>query len=529
MSARVLVVALDAAEATLLERWSAEGRLPNLARLARASAVSQLDNRMDTLPGAIWPELNSGISVGRIGHFFTQDQLHTGEARWRPVAPEEAHPERFYWSEASRAGRRVAVVDMPHAAPAPDLNGIQLLDWGSHDRSRSFGFLADPPELLEELETTEEAHPVWDSDAYPARRGGRERLLAELHLGLDRRIPLLRKLLERERWDLFTCAFGECHSVGHQFWHFGDAGHPMHDPAAPQPLREGLAGIYEHVDAALGALVDAAGPDASVVLVASHGMGPLIGGPHLLPEVLVRLGMSSDRGAAAGSVLRRVQERAKERVAVRWVRLLQRVAGISWVRRLQEGVGGMVFPLQSPTTRACAIPNNRIGAIRLNVKGREPHGCIERGPELEALVAELREELLALEHLETGERIVADVVRVEDVFGPDHHPDLPDLFVRFRRDLGRLDGCRSVRVGVLRASAYHARSPRAGDHSAESRLWIRAPGVEAGAELPRGDVLDLAPTVLKLLGVPVPDDLDGRSLLGETRESGDAEEVSGAG
>lgn len=526
MSARVLVVALDAAEATLIERWTAEGRLPNLARLVRSSAVSRLDNRLDTLPGAIWPELHSGISVARRGQFFTQDQLHTGEARWRPCSPEDAHPERYYWSEASRAGCRVAVVDAPHAACAPGLNGVQLIDWGSHDRSRTFGLQADPSELLDELETTPDAHPVWDSDAYPGDRAGFERLLAELQLGLERRVPLFLKLLERERWDLFSCAFGECHSAGHQFWHFLDASHPSHDPSAPPELRDALFTIYAGVDAAVGTVVEAAGSDASVLLLASHGMGPLVGGPNLLPEVLVRLGMSSDRGSATGSALRRLQERLKERVPIRRVPQLQRVAEISWLRRLQESIGGMVFPLQSPNTRACAIPNNRIGAIRLNVKGREPHGCVEPGPDLEAVVAELREGLLALEHLETGERIVEDVVRVEEVFGPGHHPDLPDLFVRFRRDLGRLDGCRSPRVGVLRATAHHARSPRAGDHSAESRLWIRAPGVSAGAELPRGDVLDLAPTVLTLLGVPIPDDLDGRPL---PVSEGAGQSLSGAG
>lgn len=515
MSARVLVVALDAAEATLLERWSAEGRLPNLARLAGSSAVSRLENTLDSLPGAIWPELNSGISVARRGHFFTQDQLHTGEARWRPLSPEEACPERYYWSEASRAGCRVAVVDLPHAAHQPGLNGIQLLDWGSHDRSRSFGFHADPPELLEELGTSIDAHPVWDSDTYPAHERGFRRMLAELHLGLDRRLPLLLELLNREPWDLFACAFGECHSAGHQFWHFHDATHALHDPDAPRELRDALPAIYARIDAALGALVEAAGPDARVVLVASHGMGPLVGGPNLLPEVLVRLGMGSDGGSAAASRLRWLQERLKEHVPVRRVHALQRVAELPFVRRLQEPMGGMVFPLQSSRTRACAIPNNRIGAIRLNVKGREPHGCIEPGAEREALVAELRTELLALRHLETEDGIVGEVVTSAEVFGPDHHPDLPDLFVRFRRDLGRLDGCRSPRIGVLQATAHHARSPRGGDHTPESRLWIRAPGAVAGAELRRGNALDLAPTVLSLLGVAAPDDLDGRSLLGD--------------
>ena len=39
--------------------------------------------------------------------------------------------------------------------------------------------------------------------------------------------------------------------------------------------------------------------------------------------------------------------------------------------------------------------NNRCAAIRLNVRGREPYGCVEPGAEADALVEELRGELLA--------------------------------------------------------------------------------------------------------------------------------------
>lgn len=62
MSAQVLVIGLDAAEATLVERWAAEGILPTFARLIREGAVSSLHNSLETLPGAIWPELMTGRS-----------------------------------------------------------------------------------------------------------------------------------------------------------------------------------------------------------------------------------------------------------------------------------------------------------------------------------------------------------------------------------------------------------------------------------------------------------------------------------
>jgi predicted AlkP superfamily phosphohydrolase/phosphomutase len=80
MSARVLVIGFDACEASLVRRWAAEGKLPNFAALVRASRTFQLDNPMETLPGAIWPEIHTGCSSGKMGHFYIPNQLHTGEA-----------------------------------------------------------------------------------------------------------------------------------------------------------------------------------------------------------------------------------------------------------------------------------------------------------------------------------------------------------------------------------------------------------------------------------------------------------------
>jgi predicted AlkP superfamily phosphohydrolase/phosphomutase len=148
----------------------------------------------------------------------------------------------------------------------------------------------------------------------------------------------------------------------------------------------------------------------------------------------------------------------------------------------------------------------------LNLKGREPYGCIEPGREAEELIRELRTELLALEHPERGEPIVKRVVTAREAFGEDHHPDLPDLMVVFRTDLGRLEACRSARVGLVRAPVRNARINRTGDHTSESRLWMIGPNVAAGGVMRQANVLDIAPTVLDLLGVSRLEGIDGRSL-----------------
>jgi predicted AlkP superfamily phosphohydrolase/phosphomutase len=300
--------------------------------------------------------------------------------------------------------------------------------------------------------------------------------------------------------------------VGHHFWHYLDPTHPAHEPNPPAGFADAIATIYARLDDALGRLIEAAGADATVLVVASHGMGRTAAGWQLLPEVLVRLGLSSDGGTAGGSAVRRLQNALRDRVRRRWVRVLQEVADTRLARAVQSRMGGMVFPLQSSRTRATILPNNRVGAIRLNVQGREPYGCVAPGAEAAALLEELRRELLALEDPASGERIVARVETADEAFGPSHHPDVPDLLVIFRTDLGPLEACRSARVGTVRAPSRNARIPRTGDHTSESRLWAVGPGIRRGAQVGGGSTLSIAPTILQLLGVERPGWLDAEPL-----------------
>jgi predicted AlkP superfamily phosphohydrolase/phosphomutase len=504
MTARVLVIGLDAAEAPLLEAWAADGTLPNLAAVIAEGATSALTNCLDTLPGAIWPEIATGISGARSGLYFLPRQVHTGEAAVRPVAQQECDPDRQYWAVAARHGKRTCTLDVPQTVPAAGADGIQVFEWGLHDRE--FEIQSEPPAVLADIRARWGAHPVDICDLHHGRTpDGYRSLLEALERGADAKAAWAAELLEGDAWDVFTCVWSECHCVGHQFHHFLDPEHPQHDPGADQALRDSWRRVYQRIDAGLGRLRAAAGPDTTVLVVASHGMGPYTAGYQLLPEVLRRLGVGPAASKAALAPGRLPSP----------VRSVLRNVLPSGLRRRRLVATGHLRTwhwLESPTCRAAPVENNRVGAIRLNLRGREPYGCVAPGAEATALVDDLRRELLALRLPGTDTPIVRDVLTPLEAFGPDHHPDLPDLMVVFRRDVGPLDRCWSERVGLVEATIGSARLPRTGDHTDESRLWCCGPRIPAGSRLPAADVLDLAPTILDLVGVPLPDGLDGQAI-----------------
>jgi predicted AlkP superfamily phosphohydrolase/phosphomutase len=321
-------------------------------------------------------------------------------------------------------------------------------------------------------------------------------------LGTDTKTALFQDIL-REDWDLFAGAFEEGHCAGHQFWHLHDPTSPWHDPASPQDLQGAVRDLYARLDAGLERVLESIGSDSSVLVVLSHGMQTAGGGWQLLPDFLVRIGYGSG-STAAGRVRSRLPAPVKS-VARTLLRGRAR-------ETVQRAAGSLPDPLASSETRAIAVMNSPCGAIRLNLRGRDPFGAIEPGAEYDAACDELTEELHALVDVRTGEPAVREVVVARRLYGDALHPNIPDLLVEFATDSGPIEIVQSPRAGTISIPVRTPSLPRTGDHTKHSRLFLAGPGIEAAPIAREGNVVDIAPTLLSLLGVAAPSTYDGRAL-----------------
>ncbi len=496
MSAKVVLIGLDSADTALIDTYVAEGCMPTFAGLAQTGSSVDLETCLETLPGAVWPEIATGVSCGKLGEIFHGRQLVSGESKLKPLSENHVNTDKYLWKIASDAGKRVAVLDIPETAPVPDLNGVSLHGWGLHDEL--YGPQTVPPSLLDDLRATYGEHPMGgrscDTMAY---REGPDAVAKRLNEGVSAKATLATGVLADDDWDLFLCGFGEPHCAGHQLW-----------SSSPS---EAHRNFYCALDKAVGEVIDSVGDSTEVLIVASHGVGDYIGGPRLLPEVLIRLGMSGRADPPARKGIRQLYN-AGRYLPLPIKRRLRRATGKGWGQKVQQLASAAVDPFGSPHTLAAPVPNNRCGAIRLNIKGRDPFGQVEPGAERDQLIDQLSEELYALKQPGTDAPIIERISTADELFGPDHHPNTPDLILVFRTDLGPLEACTSSSVGLVEVPINSPGYPRTGDHRPASRLWrTKSTAWREGGPAPSS--LDIAPTLLKLLDVEAPAFIDGRSLI----------------
>jgi predicted AlkP superfamily phosphohydrolase/phosphomutase len=513
MSAKLLVLGIDAANPDLLERWAAEGALPNIAALAARGLTGETRNVDGFHIGATWPSLCTGLTPARHGVHYTV-QLHSGSYRFQPVIRKPMVAVTPFWTALSRAGKRVAVLDVPLSRMDPGIHGMQVVEWGGHDAV--FGFRATPQSVEQEIDSLFGRHPHGDScDADQRTQQDYVTFIDRLCQGSRLKGELTCHYL-RQPWELFMQVFTEAHCAGHQCWHLHDEAHPAHDAAFARAHGDPLRRVYTAIDAAIGEILQLAG-DARVLLFTAHGMAHWFGAQFLLDEILVRLGVAqplSGGGAAApaNKLFTVAAHRVWRSLPASLRQALQPVKSSISAQRARTELPELGV---DPARSACfAVPNGfAVAGIRLNLIGREPHGILQSGASAVRFCDELAAALLGIVDERTGNPLIKRVVRTADLYTGDYVDHLPDLLVEWRDEAATgstavgngaasLVRVHSRRVGTLEGNNHYGRT---GEHRPQGLFHAAGHGIAPGRLDRPISILDFAPTITRFLGVEMPD------------------------
>jgi predicted AlkP superfamily phosphohydrolase/phosphomutase len=508
---RLLVIGIDAASPDLLDAWIADGTLPNLAALANRGLVARTRGIEGFFVGSTWASLYTGTNPAQHGLHY-QMQLVSGSYRLEDRAKGAFVQRDPFWRVLSRAGKRVAVLDVPLSRIESELNGVQVVEWGGHDAF--FGYSTMPPELAAHIEARFGRHPAGASCDATARGANEYReFVSALEEGVRRKGEWSAELLARGEWDLFMQVFTESHCVGHQCWHLHDAAHPAHDATVAAITGDPLRAVYRAIDEAMGKLVDAAG-DAQVIVFAAHGMSHRHGAHFLLRDLLFALGAAAPPAKPLREGVRDLGSRAWHALPAAARTLLSPLRRRVMPENATVAHTGLPGIGVDPDSSRCFPLANglAVSGIRLNLTGREPRGTLAPGEESDRFVEQLEKDLLAIVDDVSGAPLVRRVLRTRELYDGEHLDALPDLLVEWNEAvaigstaLGNGAGARvrarSPKVGAMEGSNDYGRS---GEHRPGGWLVAAGPGVKHGRLERAPSLLDLAPTFARILGVELP-------------------------
>ena len=525
---KIVVIGLDGATFDLIKPFIAQGKLPTFKKLMDSGTWSELRSTVPPVTASAWSSFMTGKNPAAHGLFdFMQRRENSYD-----LAPVSARDRdgKAVWDLIGDAGKRVIVMNVPVTWPPQPVNGLLVTGMLTPRNAENYTY---PKELAEELRLAIGDYIVYSDEVYSKGRG--EIFLNALKYSADQRVKAAEYLLQKYPWDFFMLVFPETDTVSHGLWSAYDPTHHEHDPGEAAKLRDGILEIYQHIDGLLARLLDSviaseakqspsldlgvassqkpllAMTDVSVLLMSDHGHGPVRNFLYV-NNFLAQRGYLKFKPNIA-SQLKRVAFQLG--LTPRFVYNILIAIGLGKLRRtLDKRRGGRGLlkrfflsfgDVDWSRTRAYSI--GYIGEVHISLRGREPQGIVEPGAEYERVRDDVINSLRELK-LPNGAPLVEHIWKKEEIYHGAHLADAPDiLFLPRNLETIAFGDFEFGSNKVIEKSFGVSSSHRMNGIFIASGAGVKNTGEFSGAQL-----IDLTPTILHLMGLPVPTDMDGHVL-----------------
>jgi len=487
---RVLVIGLDGATFDLLDGWMERGLMPNLQRLATEGSRAVLRSVIPPVTAPAWTSFATGVRPGKHGIFdFTRRD--PGQFARRLISLRDVRAPTL-WDMLPDAGVRTGLVNVPVTYPPPDRTAFAISDFLTPSTEVQF---THPASLYAELAPKLGEYVI---DAPPSHLKG-EKAIAPFLDALEhctrQRARYTVHLLSNREWDFAMVVFLATDRLQHVLWDVLSGEFSRYDAT---PLLTGLKERAEKflslLDSLIGEIVAACPEETDVFVVSDHGFGPLRR-KFKANKWLAEQGLltpSRRRGVLGRMVASADVLRLRHRLA-RIVMRGNKVAAIPFWRWINWS-----------RTRAYAASITEMG-IYVNLRGRESEGIVSPGEEYEEVREAVLQGLRELRHPETGKPLVTMASRREDLFDGPHTENAPDI-VYIMED-GECTADLRLEGPLFERASWRTGT---GMHRFSGILIARGPRIRPGQHLPETEIVDIAPAILQLFGISVPEHIDGR-------------------
>ncbi len=501
MSQRVIVLGIDGASPNLLLPWVEQGRLPNLGRVLRDGASGPLQSTIPPYSAQAWVSMMTGRQPSKHGvvDFF---QREAGQPQHAFISSALIEGEAI-WDILKRHERQVGMVNVPLTYPPVPVNGYMVSGFMTPKGREDYTY---PPGLRTEiLAVTGQYDPdPWDlvSPSQDLADIGHWMAIAE---------QAATYLHAKHPVDLYVNVIQALDQLQHHFWDVLISEESRHS-AEGSRIWPTLQACYAGVDEAIGQRLEWLDGETTLFLASDHGFQTVDSWFHVNRWLAERgfLALTEGGTGALKSALNRVGWSRHN--LTRWVRrldplglrrLLGRFTRASIADKLDDALA-----LSIDWSQTLAYSGSRTSeGIYINLKGREAYGVVEPGQEYEALRTRIMTELASLVDPNTGEPVVSDLHRREELYSGPFLEQMPDiLFV-----LDDKPYLVSESTGSGQLFTPIGQGNVTGRHHSRGLFAAVGPHIVPHSAV-QANIVDVAPTILYAMGIPIPPEMDGRVL-----------------
>jgi predicted AlkP superfamily phosphohydrolase/phosphomutase len=468
---KLMVIGLDCAAPELVfDKFKDE--LPTLRSLYSNSLYGELESSIPAITVPAWSSMMSSKDPGTLGVYGFRNRSDYSYEK-QHIATGNYIKEKRVWNYLSEAGKQVALIGVPQTFPVTPINGVTITDFLTPSLESGFTFPTDLADTILSLA------PRYQVDVRNFRTLDKDWLLQQIWDMTEMRFNALNYLLEKQVWDYFMWVEMGVDRIHHGMWSFMDPGHRRHQPG--NKYEHAIRDYYKLLDVQIARMLEKIDDRTSVLIVSDHG-GQKMEGGICVNEWLWRNGYLVLKSDPPESMF----DEAGKRILTKFDQV-----EVDWSRTRAWGDGGYY------------------GRVYLNVNSREPHGIVRR-EDYELLRDELIARFEALPGPD-GQSIGTVAYKPQEIYQKVRGVP-PDLII-YWGDLS----WRSV-GSFGHGGVYTFENDTGPDDANHARrgifIWYDPQSPGGGKKIEGHQLMDVAPTLLQTMGLPIPLDMQGKHLIG---------------
>lgn len=518
-SLKVLIIGLDGATFNVIDQLITKGQLPNLEKLIRQGCGLELLSTIPPYSAPAWSSFMTGMNPGKHGIVdFTEHIKSEYKLKFLNASDRQG---KSLWRILSEYGKNVAVVNVPFTYPPEEVNGFIISGMDAPSTNTDYTY---PKELSDEIAAKIGRYIIEVSVKDYIAKGRPKKFLREIENVFKLHTKMLKYLLNNKPWDLFIYVCRLTDQIQHYFWKYFDPQHPFYQEEADEELKDAVPSVYRKIDTFIGELVASLDENVNVIVISDHGQGGITGKKIYLNKWLKNQGfLEFDEKKNKRNKLLNFMGRKTGNELIYFIRKripkVIRTAVIKKAPILKDKLVSYRSFSNIDWEKTKAYSDEKRENIWINVRGCQPKGIIAPGKEYENLRDEIIAKLKDMRDPQTGELIFPEIFKKEALYQGPYIEKAPDIiFTQGKRKYTYiLQTSNEENNTALWIDCLNKREtatlPNA-DHRLEGILIVKGRNVrERGRIFQPASIVDVAPTILYMMGLPVPEEMDGKVLL----------------
>ncbi len=491
-SRKVFLIGLDGATFDIIIPLVEKGEMKNIASLMREGVWSKLRSTIPAFSPIAWTSLMTGVNPGKHGivdvyNHHTDYRLSLVNSTYRRYKP--------MWSVLNEFDKKTGIMNVPLTYPPEKVDGFMITGMLTPENVDDFVY---PKQLYRSL-----VGRFGEYEFEAAQSDNLERVINATYEILDQRDKIASYLLSEYELEFFFLVFAETDRIQHQFWKFMDRENSNVKQQDRRRYENIIVDVYQRLDVSIGKILKQIKDGDAVIIVSDHGFGPLYRA-FSLSNWLIERGYTVYKKEKAhipftSLYLDKIKRKIFGKCGDKDEELSRFLCKIDW-------------------KRTAAVTEGAAGGIFINMQGRQREGIVREGADYEKLRSEVIGALKELRDPLTWSKVVEEVYRREDIYTGDNLDSIPDLIVTCSHGYYPISPseCALHRLDNRDMFFTHKWS---GKHEDNGILIMKGPLIKQGYNLRNANIMDVAPTILYLMNVPISEEFDGKVLLDALKDT----------